>query len=85
LPPDKAYPWRAKQRTLLGWGYGLRLRWNDQLNLGGKQVAFLVKYIRDDRRVVTSTRQMLKVPVRGGVPVNSQAEQIMAAQDMPSQ
>ncbi|GJQ25877.1 MAG: hypothetical protein HBSAPP02_09090 [Phycisphaerae bacterium] len=65
MPPDKAYPWRCKERTLLGWGYGLRLQWRDDLDLEGKQIAVVVKYVRDDGKTLSSTRQMLKVPRRG--------------------
>lgn len=66
LPPDKAYPWRAKNMTSFGWGYGLRLPWDKNLNVDGQVVAFIIKYIRDDGRVVTSSRKVLKVPPPGG-------------------
>ena len=62
---EKAYAFRAKQRTYLGWGYGFRLRWNDDLGVEGRQVAFVIKYIRDDGRVVLSSRQLAQVPVHG--------------------
>ncbi|QDV91635.1 hypothetical protein RAS2_27390 [Phycisphaerae bacterium RAS2] len=65
MPPDKAYPWRCKDRTLLGWGYGLRMQWRDDLDLEGRQIAVVVKYARDDGKVLSSTRQMLKVPRNG--------------------
>jgi len=68
LPPDKAYPWRAKQMTYFGWGYGLRLPWDKNLDLEGRLVAFVIKYIRDDGRVVTSSRKVLRVPSAGGSP-----------------
>jgi hypothetical protein len=62
LPPDKAYPWRAKQKTALGWGYGLRLHWDPKLDVAGSQIAFVVKYVREDGRTISSSRQVLKVP-----------------------
>jgi hypothetical protein len=68
LPPDKAYPWRAKQATGMGWGYGLRLQWPAELDLQGKQVAFVVKYLRTDGRLVSSSRQVVKVPGPGAAP-----------------
>lgn len=68
LPPDKAYPWRAKHVTNLGWGYGLRLPWDKNLDVEGRLVAFIIKYIRDDGRVVTSSRKVLRVPSAGGSP-----------------
>lgn len=67
LPADKSYVYRAKEQTALGWGYGLRLQWDRGLDLSGKQVAFLVKYIREDGKVITSSRQVLKLPKTGGV------------------
>ncbi len=62
LPPHEAYPWRAKRPTGMGWGYGLRLPWPDELDVAGRQVAFLVKYRRDDGRLLSSSRQVLRVP-----------------------
>jgi hypothetical protein len=62
MPSEKAYPWRAKQMTALGWGYGFRLHWDPKLDLAGRQVAFVVKYFREDGRVITSSRQAVKVP-----------------------
>ncbi|MBI5765427.1 MAG: hypothetical protein HZA51_18110 [Planctomycetes bacterium] len=67
LPADKCYVYRAKAQTALGWGYGLRLQWDRGLDLSGKQVAFLVKYIREDGKVITSSRQVLKLPKNGSV------------------
>lgn len=67
LPPERAYVWRAKEETALGWGYGLRLQWPDDLDVGGRQVAFVVKYLREDGRIISSSRQVLKVPFVGGV------------------
>jgi hypothetical protein len=65
LPPEKAFPWRAKKPTMIGWGYGLRLHWDKELDLMGKRVAILIKYIRDDGRVISSSRTVLRVPLVG--------------------
>jgi len=62
MPSEQAYPWRAKQMTALGWGYGFRLHWDPKLDVAGRQVAFVVKYFREDGRVITSSRQAVKVP-----------------------
>lgn len=69
LPSDQAYPWRAKNRTALGWGYGLRLQWPREVKVSGKQIAIVVKYVREDGRTISSSRQVLKVPVSGATPV----------------
>jgi hypothetical protein len=62
----EAYPFRAKKRTLMGWGYGMRLQWPSELKLAGKQVAFVVKYAQENGRIISSTRQILRVPKHGG-------------------
>ena len=62
LPPEKAFPWRAKKETFLGWGYSLRLQWDKKLDLAGKLIAVQVKYVRNDGSVVNSRSQMLRVP-----------------------
>lgn len=62
LPPEKAYQWRATEESMLGKGYSLRLKWDKDANVNGKQVAVLVKYQRPDGRQIASTRQVLKVP-----------------------
>ena len=75
LPPPEAYRWRSTRASAMGWGYGPRLQWPDSINVGGKQVAFIVKYVREDGRAISSSRQVLKVPVTGTVmtptPVNA--------------
>lgn len=65
LPPDKAYPWRAKRETMMGWGYGLRLQWDPALDIEGQLVAFVVRYVHEDGRVCSSSRQVLKIPLAG--------------------
>jgi hypothetical protein len=62
LPADQAYPWRAKEASGMGWGYGLRLQWSSDLDLAGRTVAFVVKYVREDGVVISSSRQVVKVP-----------------------
>jgi len=62
LPADQAYPWRAKKPTGMGWGYGLRLQWPAGVDVSGRQVALVVKYRREDGGVVSSSRQVMRVP-----------------------
>lgn len=62
---QKAVAFRAKKETMLGWGYGFRLSWEPTLEVEGRQVAFVIKYVREDGRVVSSSRQVLEVPVHG--------------------
>ncbi len=63
LRPDQAYPWRCKRPSAMGWGYGLRLQWPETVKVAGKQVAIIVKYVREDGREISSSRQVLKVPL----------------------
>lgn len=62
MTAEEAYVWRAKKASALGWGYGMRLNWDDKIDVSGQQVAFVVKYIREDGRTISSSRQVLKVP-----------------------
>jgi hypothetical protein len=72
LSSDDAYPWRAKNRTGMGWGYGLRLQWPADLDVSGRQVAFVVKYRREDGALISSSRQVIRVPTAAkSVPLGS--------------
>lgn len=72
LPPEQAYPWRAKNPTGMGWGYGLRLQWPGSIDVSGRQVAFVVKYLREDGSLISSSRQVVRVPAAGNsVPLGS--------------
>lgn len=66
LTPEDAYPWRAREMSLLGWGYGLRLQWPAELKLAGRKVAILVSYKRTDGRLISSSKPIVRrVPIRG--------------------
>ena len=84
LPPDKAYPWRSKKSSAMGWGYGMRLRWPENLDVGGKPVVFIVKYIREDGREISSSRQVLKVPVGGTIAAPPKVNEGPVAKSVPS-
>ena len=61
---QKAMPFRAKKRTLQGWGYQLRLNWGD-LDLSGKEIEIEILYRRLDGQTVNSAPKRLKVPRLG--------------------
>ncbi len=66
LDRDEAYKYRAKKAEALGWGYGLRLRWPDGLDVAGQKVAFHMSYRRQDGSVIPSSRPTIRrVPVSG--------------------
>ena len=68
MTADEAYAWRSKKQTALGWGYGIRLNWGNEVDVAGKQIAIVAKYLREDGRVISSSRQVLKVPPDGAKP-----------------
>ncbi len=63
LPPDQLYLFQSRRPTMMGWGYGLRLRWADDVDVRGKKIAILFKYVREDGRIVHAQRQVLTVPL----------------------
>ncbi len=66
LTPERAMAYRGRKPKLLGWwGYGLRLKWDNDVKVVGEDVAIVVKYVRDDGRVVPTRRKQLHVPTRG--------------------
>ncbi len=66
LPPEESYQWRARDMSILGWGYGLRLRWPEDLDVAGRKVSFLISYRRSDGRLISSSRPIVRrVPSRG--------------------
>ena len=65
LPPEKAYPWRSIRESRFGWGYGLRLHWDPSLDVAGKEVVFVVKYVHEDGRVNATRPKAFRVPITG--------------------
>lgn len=59
---DQAMPWRARRRTVMGWGYKLPLLWNDELNLRGKQIRVTISFERVDGKVFHSGKKDFRVP-----------------------
>lgn len=60
--PAQALPFRAKKRTAMGWGYGMRLLWSEDLDLSGKDIRMTVSFERRDGRTVHSGKKDFKVP-----------------------
>lgn len=65
MDAERAYVWRAKHETALGWGYGLRMQWPSDLDVAGQEVAFDVKYERESGQVIASRPQRFLVPSIG--------------------
>lgn len=66
LDRDEAFKYRAKNPTMLGWGYGLRLRWPDNIDVAGRKVAFHISYERKDGMRIAASRPTIKrVPLSG--------------------
>jgi len=64
--PQQALQWRAKKRTVWGWGYVLWLIWGDELDLAGKEIRITVSFERSDGKVFHSGKKDYLVPARGG-------------------
>ncbi|MBK8267337.1 MAG: hypothetical protein IPK83_03155 [Planctomycetes bacterium] len=71
---EEALPYRARNMSMLGWGYGFRLPWGDDIRVSGRKIAIVIKYVRDDGRVVSSSRKVLRVPFTGDVQPMPQRE-----------
>ncbi len=67
LPPEVAYLWQTKKPSLLGWGYTLRLQWDKGIEVEGHKIAVVIKYVREDGRVISAAPQILRVPKKGDV------------------
>lgn len=63
LTPRQSVPWRAKQQSVQGWGYGLRLNWGNA-EVRGREIELVFQFIRRDGNIVTGEPQRLRVPER---------------------
>ncbi|HSW44087.1 MAG TPA: hypothetical protein VLM89_00780 [Phycisphaerae bacterium] len=61
---QQAMPWRAKKRTAMGWGYGFRLLWGEELDVSGKEIRMIVSFERTDGKVFHSGQKDFRVPPR---------------------
>jgi hypothetical protein len=64
--PQGAMPWRSKKKTLMGWGYGPRLIWGDEVDLAGKEVRITISFERTDGKVFHSRDKEFIVPATRG-------------------
>ncbi len=58
---EEAMPFRSRKRTVQGWGYQLRLHWED-LDLAGQEIELRISFRRLDGQVVNSSGQRFRVP-----------------------
>jgi hypothetical protein len=61
LTPDDAMPFRAKNPTVMGYGYQLRLTWGE-LDLLGKTISINIDFRRPDGRIIRGQPQTFQVP-----------------------
>jgi len=61
--PQQALLYRAKKKTVLGYGYQLRCNWEDT-DVLGKEIAIHVEFERKDGRILTSQPNYLRPPMR---------------------
>ena len=63
LTPEDCMPFRATRRTVMGYGYGLRLTWGD-VDVLGKTVTVTIAFERRDGTIIQSQPQTFRVPPR---------------------
>jgi hypothetical protein len=63
LNSEQSTPWRFRNPTRLGWGYGLRLPWRD-VDVSGKEIELAFQYQRRDGQMISSEPIRLRVPAR---------------------
>ena len=63
LTPEDCMPFRATRRTVMGFGYGLRLDWGD-VDVLGKTVVITIAFERRDGTIIKSQPQTFRVPPR---------------------
>lgn len=63
LEPAQTTPWRVKQPSRLGWAYGLRLKWGDEVQVAGKEVELSFQFVRRDGQIISAEPLRMRVPV----------------------
>ncbi|MBN2446280.1 MAG: hypothetical protein JXO22_06125 [Phycisphaerae bacterium] len=61
LDEKAAMGFRVTKRTLMGYSYGLILRWPDELNLMGEVIEITIKYRRTDGVIIPSPPKQFRV------------------------
>lgn len=66
LSESEAMGFRVRKRSVLGYYYGLLLKWPRELDLSGREIEIVIGYTRGDGRVVTTAPIRRRVPVPFG-------------------
>ena len=61
--PAKATPYRSVRRTMIGYGYHLRLRWPEDCDVAGWEISVIVEFLRRDGKLISSDTKYLRVPL----------------------
>ena len=64
LTPEDCMPYRATRKGVMGFGYGLRLGWGDDVDVLGKTIVVTIAFERRDGTIIKSQPQTFKVPAR---------------------
>ncbi|UCG32889.1 MAG: hypothetical protein JSU68_14645 [Phycisphaerales bacterium] len=63
LTPGDCMPFRATRKTVMGFGYGLRLNWGD-VDVLGETILITIAFERRDGTIIKSQPQTFRVPPR---------------------
>lgn len=66
LTESDAMGFRVRKRSVLGYYYGLMLKWPKELDLSGREIELTISYTRGDGRVVSTAPIRRRVPVPFG-------------------
>lgn len=61
--PEQAVPYRVRDATAIGWGYGMRVSWGDR-DVYGKEIEVVTSFVRRDGKVYSSSPSALRVEPR---------------------
>jgi hypothetical protein len=59
---------RVRRKSPIGYSYGFPVRWPDDLNLAGKQIEVLIRYVRTNGTTIDSASKRLRVPLSSAAP-----------------
>lgn len=69
----EAASFRVTQPSIMGYSYGLYLRWPPEMDVMGREIQVLFSFTRPDGQVVARRGSRFRVPLPTGVPVTRPA------------
>jgi hypothetical protein len=62
LPPNEAMMFRVTRKSIMGYSYGLVLKWPDELEFDSRQIDIVIAYQRPDGREIPAPPKAFRVP-----------------------